>query len=94
MGIKLVHESLKPKTDPDIFGTALESVQNMRDNRCVGFVIVSMIDVNGEIQVEWERHIGEDENPRYVLEGIIAVGQEILQDYEIDDFVPGEIFEQ
>ena len=94
MGIKLVHESLEPKTEPEIFQSALEFLQNLRDNKCVGFVVVAMMDIGDEIQVEWMRHIGDDEEPKLMLDGVVAVGQEILEDYELDDYQPWEYFEQ
>lgn len=91
--LSMIHKSLEPKTDPEIFESILEITQNMRDNKCVGFVFVAIMEHDDQIQVEWLRHIDDDEDPRFALDGIVAVGQEILEDYEIEDFKPGESFD-
>lgn len=90
MAIKLVHENPPSASDPDLLNDAIEAIKTMRERRVMGFAIAYVTQEG----VEYLRHITEECVPEELLSGVIVIGKEIVEDYDIDDFNIGDYIEQ
>lgn len=89
MGIKLIHESLEPLTEPDIFEAMLDLVARARGATITGMAIVYVVDENDETTVENLQIIGKGCDPEHLMDGLIDVAMDIVHEYDLKEFMPG-----
>jgi hypothetical protein len=87
MAIKLVHESLEPLTEPEIFEVALDLVKLMRGQKVTGIAVCYFVDREDDPR-EYIQIINDDCDPENILQSIIDLGNEIINEYDVEDFMP------
>jgi hypothetical protein len=87
MGIKLVHESLQPATEPEIFDVALDLLKLMREQKVIGIAVCYFVDREEEPR-EHIQIINDECGPENILQSIIDLGNEIINEYDVEDFMP------
>lgn len=91
MAIKLVHESLEPMTDPELFDALLDLVARARGAKVVGLAMAYVVEENGEMSIENLQVISDDCDPADLMDGLIDVAMDIVDEYDLEEFRPGEI---
>lgn len=91
MGIKLVHESLEPLTDPELFEAILDLVARARGARVVGLAMAYVVEENDEMSIENIYMTNDDCDPADLMDGLIDVAMDIVEEYDLEEFRPGGI---
>lgn len=88
MAIKLIHKSLRPLTDPELFEAMLDLVARARGAKVTGMAIVYVVDESDETTVENLQIIGKGCDPEHLMDGLIDVAMDIVDEYDLKEFMP------
>lgn len=91
MAIKLVHESLEPLTEPELFDAILDLVARARGAKVVGLAMVYVVEENNEMSIENIYMTNDDCDPADLMDGLIDVAMDIVDEYDLEEFRPGGI---
>lgn len=91
MGIKLVHESLQPLTEPELFDAILDLVARARGAKVIGLAMAYAVDTDEGVTVETLQVVSEDCDPADLMDGLIDVAMDLVEEYDLEEFKPEEI---
>jgi len=88
MGIKLVHESLQPATEPEIFDAILDLVARARGAKVVGLAMAYVVEIDEGYSIESLQIASEDCDPADLMDGLIDVAMDLVEEYELEEYKP------
>jgi len=88
MGIKLIHESLEPLTEPELFDAILDLVARARGAKIIGLAMAYAVEVDEGVSIESLQIVTDDGDPADLMDGLIDVAMDLVEEYDLEDYRP------